>query len=149
APRSGALASPRSASAGRTAAAVRTSSASLIGSRVPRRRPRTTPPRRATRRSRLARGGPRDERRPRRARGGAPRAHVLAVAGEASRARRPALALRRAPRAEGSIVSPPAELLAWHAVGAWLVGAHEPPDHVPDAVVDDRLRRVIEAIIAV
>jgi hypothetical protein len=41
------------------------------------------------------------------------------------------------------------ELLAYHWAGGLLLGAYRCPDHVPNAVADERLRRVVEAIIAV
>ncbi len=44
---------------------------------------------------------------------------------------------------------PSPDQLAWHWVGGLLVGAYDCPGSVPDAVADERLRRIVEAIIAV
>jgi hypothetical protein len=43
----------------------------------------------------------------------------------------------------------PIDLLAYHWVGGLLLGAYACPDHVPDAVEDERLRRIVEAVIGV
>lgn len=40
-------------------------------------------------------------------------------------------------------------LLAWHFVGGLLGGAYACPDSVPRSITDERLQRVVEAVIAV
>lgn len=46
-------------------------------------------------------------------------------------------------------MSIPAELLAWHYAGGLLCGGYECPDSVPDTVTDERVRFVMNAVIAV
>lgn len=46
-------------------------------------------------------------------------------------------------------MSAPIELVAWHWAGGLLSGAYACPASVPRAVTDERVRRVVEAVIAV
>lgn len=41
------------------------------------------------------------------------------------------------------------EQVAWHWAGGLLAGAYECPNSVPQTVTDERVRRVVEAVIAV
>lgn len=43
----------------------------------------------------------------------------------------------------------PMDLVAWHWAGSLLAGATDCPDSVPSTVTDERVYRVIEAVIAV
>lgn len=61
---------------------------------------------------------------------------------------RTALAVVR--KADNAAMNEPSmEMLVWHWIGGLLLGAYPGPDHVPDNVKDERLRRVVEALIAV
>ncbi len=53
------------------------------------------------------------------------------------------------PATETAAAHVPIEMLSYHWVGGVLIGEYQCPGHVPDAVKDDRLRHVIEAIISV
>lgn len=47
------------------------------------------------------------------------------------------------------VITAPTEMLAWHWVGGLLLGAYACPASVPTTVEDERLRRVLEALVAV